>query len=67
VASAEQVLANIGPRGRRTRRIFGIAMLVAGLAGSLLALHAASRWWLVAVFACFWLGSLEVLQAGAHT
>jgi fatty acid desaturase len=64
--TAEQ-LANIGPRGRRRRQIFGIVMLVVGLAVALLDLPAASRWWLVAVFACFWLGSLGVLQARAHT
>ena len=64
--AAEQ-LANIGPRGRLRRRIFGIVMLVAGLAVALLGLPGASRWWLVAAFACFWLGSLGVLQARAHT
>jgi len=67
MSSAAEQLANIGPKGCRLRRVFGIAMLLAGLAVALLGLPTASRWWLVAVFACFWLGSLCVLEARGHT
>jgi fatty acid desaturase len=67
MGTAAEQLANIGPNGRRVRRIFGIVMLVVGLAAVVLGLPAGTRWWLVAVFACFWLGSLGVLQARAHT
>jgi len=60
-------LANIGPSGRCRRLAFGIVMLAVGLAVVVMDLAAASRWWLVAVFAFFWGGALGVLQACGHT
>ena len=42
-------------------------MLAVGLAVVVMDLAAASRWWLVAVFAFFWGGALGVLQACGHT
>jgi fatty acid desaturase len=60
-------LANIGPLQRRRRLLYGLVMLVVGLAVVVLDLAAASRWWLVAVFAPVWAGALGVLQACGHT
>jgi fatty acid desaturase len=60
-------LANIGPRGRRRRLLFGLVMLAAGLAVVVTDLVAGSRWWLVAIFALIWGGVLGVLQARGHT
>jgi fatty acid desaturase len=60
-------LANIGPRGRRRRLARGLALLAAGIAVVVLDLAAASRWWLVAVFALFGGGALDVLQALGYT
>jgi hypothetical protein len=60
-------LANIGPRQRRQRLLYGLVMLVVGLAVVVADLAGASRWWLLAVFAFFWVGGLGVLQARGHT
>jgi hypothetical protein len=59
--------ANIGLRQRRQRLLYGLVMLVVGLAVVVMDLAGASRWWLVAVFAFFWVGALGVLQARGHT
>ena len=59
--------ANIGSRGRRSRLTRGLALLAVGIAVVVLDLAAASRWWLVAVFALFGGGALDVLQAVGHT
>jgi len=64
---AAPTIANIGPRGRRRRGLFGLVLLAAGLSVVVLDLAAASGWWLVAVFALFWAGALGVLQARGHT
>ena len=60
-------LANIGPRGRRRRLIFGIVGTLGALAVVALDLAARSRLWLAAVFVLFFIGALGALQAGAHT
>lgn len=60
-------LANIGPQQRRRRLLYGLVMLVVGLAAVVMDLASASRWWLVGVFAFFWAGALGVLQARGHT
>ena len=59
--------ANIGPKGRRARLIFGLVLLAAGLALIVGGVAADARWWLVVIFMVFWLGSLGVLQARGHT
>jgi hypothetical protein len=61
------LLANIGPRGRRRRLVFGIVGTLGGLAVVVLDLPASSRLWLLAVFVLFLSGALGALQAGAHT
>jgi len=62
------LLANIGPRERRKRLLYGLAGLAVG-AGLEVAfvLRAAPAWWRLAVFAAFWLGALGVMQASGHT
>jgi fatty acid desaturase len=60
-------LANIGTRGRRRRLTRGLVLLAVGTAVVVLDLAVASRWWLVAVFALFGGGALDVLQAVGHT
>ncbi len=63
----DQPLANIGPVERRKRFFSGVIELAIGLAAALVTFSGGSRWWLVLVFALFWLGALGVLQARAHT
>jgi hypothetical protein len=60
-------LANIGPRGRRRRLIFGIVGTLGALAVVSLNLAAHSRLWLLVVFVLFFGGALGALQAGVHT
>jgi hypothetical protein len=60
-------LANIGPRGRRRRLVFGILGTLGALAVVALDLAAHSRLWLLAVFVLFFSGALGALQAGGHT
>ncbi len=59
---------NIGPRGRRTRALFGVVSFAgaAAVAAWLIAGDAA-RGWLLLVFALAWLGFLGVLQASGST
>ena len=61
-------IANVGPRGRRQRMGFGVALLaVGGLAVAvLLSVHTA-WFWSVAVFLPFWAGGLGVFQATGKT
>lgn len=61
-------IANIGPRERRKRMRFGVALLVvgAGLAVVLVGLQA-DRLWRLVLFLPFWLGAVGVLQAREKT
>jgi len=61
-------IANIGPRGRRRRMGFGIAIVVLA-AGTAVALHHvhAQRIWRVTLFLPFWVGALGVFQAVGNT
>jgi fatty acid desaturase len=60
-------VANIGSRGKRRRLARGLALLAVGIAVVVVDLAAASRWWLVAVFALIFGGVLDVLQALGYT
>ena len=61
-------VANIGPRERRKRRLFGIVSLTAavGVAFVLVA-FAAPRWWRLVVFFPLWMAGLGLLQAREKT
>lgn len=61
-------VANIGPRERRKRMRFGLALLVAGagLAALLVGLQA-DRLWRLLLFLPFWAGAAGVLQAREKT
>jgi hypothetical protein len=62
------LLANIGPRGRRRRLLWGLAGLAVGTGlEAVFVVRAAPAWWRLAVFAAFWLGALGVMQASGHT
>ncbi len=61
-------VCNIGEGGRRQRLWAGALMITVGIAGALvMALHGASRWWLVPLFLVFWAGALGLLQAHEQT
>jgi hypothetical protein len=61
-------LANIGPRGRRTRLLTGVAAFLLGVGAlALLVAGGAPRAWRVAIFAPFWFGALGLAQARART
>jgi hypothetical protein len=61
-------IANIGPRERRQRWIFGILFFVIGLttAGFLKWMGVGSAW-RVGLFLPFWLGMLGIFQANSQT
>ncbi|MET0648431.1 MAG: hypothetical protein ABW208_17605 [Pyrinomonadaceae bacterium] len=60
--------ANIGPRERRKRRLFGIVSLTAGVAAAfVLVVFGASRWWRLVVFPLIWMAGLGLLQAREKT
>lgn len=61
-------IANIGPRGRRQRRILGLWMVAVGLlaVGAFIVAGLAPAWTLLA-FVPFWLGALGLLQARERT
>ena len=67
VESRTPELANIGPRGRRRRLVFGIVGTCGALAVVALNLAARSHLWLLVVFVLFFSGALGALQAGVHT
>ena len=59
---------NIGPRERRKRLAFGVAMLVLGLGGlAVLIVAEVDRPWRIVLFAPFWLAALGYLQAREGT
>jgi hypothetical protein len=68
VGEAPQLLANIGPRERRKRLLWGLAVTAAGIGieAGRVAL-AASPWWRLAMFATLWVGALGLMQASGHT
>ena len=66
--SVTTCIANIGPRGRRRRMGFGIAIAVlAAIAAVWLFRVHAPRIWRVALFLPFWVGALGVFQAIGNT
>ena len=62
------LLANIGPRERRKRLLWGLVATAAGfgLEAARVAV-AASLWWRLAAFAALWVGALGLMQASGHT
>jgi hypothetical protein len=68
VSEGPRLLANIGPRERRRRLVWGLAATAAGfgLEGARTAV-AASPWWRLATFALLWVGALGLMQASGHT
>lgn len=61
-------IANIGSKGIRRRRSFGVAMGAAGvLVVGALAMSPASPLWRLTAFPFFWLGGLGWLQAREKT
>lgn len=65
---AEVCIANIGPRERRKRLTFGLALSALGV-GLTVALVVADvhRLWRLGLFLPFWAGALGVLQARENT
>jgi hypothetical protein len=60
--------ANIGPRGRRKRRLLGIVSLTVAVgAAFVLVAFGAPRWSRVVVFFPLWMAGLGLLQARAKT
>jgi hypothetical protein len=61
-------IANIGPHGRRQRRIRGLWLLAVGLlaVGGFILVGRAPAWTLLA-FIPFWLGALGLLQSLERT
>jgi hypothetical protein len=60
--------ANIGPRERRKRLVFGVAMLIVGFGGLLVLIaFEAPLTWRAALFAPFWLAALGYYQARERT
>jgi hypothetical protein len=67
-APATPRAVNIGPRGRRQRRIFGGIFLVAAfLLVAWLVDVDASRWWRVLAWPLLWLSAIGLLQAQMRT
>lgn len=65
---ARDGVANIGPRGRRRRRLIGVAGLAGGIAiVAVLVAQDAPHWWRLAAFGPFWLGAVGFLQAKEST
>jgi hypothetical protein len=61
-------IPNIGPKGIRRRRTFGLVTALLGVALlALLSAWGASRPWRLAVFPFFWMGALGWLQAREKT
>jgi hypothetical protein len=61
-------VANIGPKGRRRRLIFGAAFLGLGvLAVAALIAGGASWFWSAALFLPLWVGALGLFQATGQT
>jgi len=61
-------VVNIGPKGRRQRLVRGIITLVLGaVLGLVMVLYGVDRWWRLALYVPFWMGSLGVHQARGKT
>jgi hypothetical protein len=61
-------VANIGPKERRKRLIFGVALLaLGGIAAAALITSSAAWFWSVALFLPIWVGALGLFQATGQT
>jgi hypothetical protein len=61
-------VANIGPKERRRRLIFGLVLLaLGGIAAAALIASRASWFWSAALFLPLWVGALGLFQATGQT
>lgn len=68
MSAVNACIANIGPRERRKRMLFGVLLLALGaVVGAALLYGHVHRLWRVALFLPFWMGSLGVFQATGQT
>ncbi len=57
-------IKNIGPEGQRMRLRYGLIALGLGLvAGVVLVISGANRWWRLVLFLPFWQGGIGIFQA----